>query len=206
MQTDNLPDSTEASEPQDAGDMSAGDLELKAKELMAEPGDLDGTLKNMNPAKYERLQGEITGLFQKVETRQGQEQAEHAEQAQAQQQAYREAEQAAIVQEAKAEMALLNELGFDDDIPPDITVGEVKALRMERLVRQGNYNEFLPLIKSEVVRLGGTPYPQPVIDMFLAMDDETRLQHALVEIQKVMEAGREQSRTEKQWRNLGETE
>jgi len=193
MQFDNVPDSTDVSEQEDegGGDMSAAMLEGKAKELMAEEGYLDATLKDTNPAKYERIHREITSLFDKAEKRQGEEAVIDAERAASQEQARSEAERAVLMEAAKEEMLLLNELGFDSPIPKDITAGDVKVLRMERLARQGNYNDFLPLIKGEILRLGGTPYPQQVIDVFLAMDDETRLEHALVEIRKVLQAGRQ---------------
>jgi hypothetical protein len=193
MQFDNVPGSTDVSEQEDegGGDMSAAMLEGKAKELMAEEGYLDATLKGTNPAKYERINREITDLFDKAEKRQGEEAVVDAEQAESQEKARSASERAVIIEEAKAEMALLNELGFDSEIPKNITAAEVAILRMERLARQGNYNEFLPLVRSEVLRLGGTPYPQQVIDVFLAMDDETRLEHALVEIRKILQAGRQ---------------
>jgi hypothetical protein len=200
MQSYDLSGSTDASEQEDegGGDMSAAILEGKAKELMAEQGYLDGTMKDTNPAKYERIHREITGLFDKVEKRQVQEAVVDAEQAESQEQARSEAERAVLIEQAKEEMLLLNQLGFDSDIPDDITAGDVTVLKMERLVRQGNYDEFLPLIQSEGLRLGGTPYPQQVIDAFLSMDDASRLEHALVEIRKVLQAGRKQC--------LGETE
>jgi len=200
MQFDNVPDSTDVSEQEGegGGDMSAAVLEGKAKELMAEEGYLDGMMKDTNPAKYERINREITDLFDKAEKRQGEEAVVDAKRAESQEQARSEAEQGVIVQEGEEEMRLLNELGFDSPIPKDITAGDVAVLKMERLARQGNYNDFLPLIKGEILRLGGTPYPQQVIDVFLAMDDETRLEHALVEIRKILQAGREQSRIKKE--------
>jgi hypothetical protein len=47
--------------------MTPGQMEAKAQELMATPGYLDGTMKNSNPAGYERLTREISDLYNRAE-------------------------------------------------------------------------------------------------------------------------------------------
>ena len=47
--------------------MTPGQMVSKAQELMATPGYLDGTMKNSNPEGFNRLQREITDLYNRAE-------------------------------------------------------------------------------------------------------------------------------------------
>ena len=77
------------------------------------------------------------------------------------------AAQQALMDEARAEMKMLGEHGFEDDsdlIDENITPDEVRSLRQERLIHTGDYNQLNQLFHQQAHELNITPESQDLLN------------------------------------------
>lgn len=77
-------------------------------------------------------------------------------------------EQSELISQAKAEMKLLVDLGFESaEIPLDIPEWKVGSLKMQRLAAEQNYQELTPLINEQFVTLEVPPLEKAAFDAFI---------------------------------------
>ncbi|MBN2513582.1 MAG: hypothetical protein JXB18_11650 [Sedimentisphaerales bacterium] len=136
-----VPNST-AGSAADSG--QSGSLDSQIQQLMASPHYLDG---KTNPAEHRRLVEQVQQLYQRqsgdriMDNETNLPGPQRISDASDSSGAF-DVIQQGFVDEAKAEMDRLVELGFDrDSIPNDVLPYQVEALKAQRLLNENNYSE-----------------------------------------------------------------
>jgi len=144
-------------------------LESQAKELMVTPGYLDGSMKQTNPAGYDRLQKQITGLYeQSAALANAQQKAQEA-------QAQPDLPQGpSLMERANQEIEALRRLGFDCDLTKlkgEIGPHHVEAWEQQRLLAEGNFQELAPKVAQTLRSIPEAAASAALFEQFMQIAD-----------------------------------
>ena len=128
------------------------DVQAEIGDLRNTPGYMDGSLKMTNPARWQRTHERIAKLTEQTLT--PGDRMNPMERAMNEALDGQAAEQSMRVEQAKAVMADLAELGYDrSDVPADITDFEIAGLVGQGLLAKRDYESFAYVAREGIGRL-----------------------------------------------------
>jgi hypothetical protein len=166
-------------EPSETTAETGKQAESRAKELMATPGYADGSLKNTNPYAWQKLQDEITRLFNVASAAESQQVFGVNNEAQKKAEA-----QSSLIMDAVSEWKRLGELGFErGKMPSQIEPYHVEAWKQQRLLAEGNYAELTPLVAQDLNKMESSPKAGTLFSAFMSENDfDPDLKNAISEL------------------------